>query len=488
MANQIDKFPVPLILKKILKDNLKGELIVSGKNFTKHAFFAKGELQFATSDREEDRLGEMLCSKGRITREQYLMLRKMREAGDDKFGKLLTRLKLLDKQDLYKELHDQVKEITLSTFNLTSGEWVFKAGTPRVPGNLKFNIPVEELIIEGTQEITDFLYYKRKFNYRSPVTLPIDEGLGKVLNADDIRFYVKITRCATISTEEILSILDLKEDEFWRQLILLYLLNVMDFTEFRIDSKVHQDMEILNELHEKLSADNLNHYQLLQLKNTASMIEVKDKYFSFTKKYAPQNIKASPDSQAFEKAEFVVEKATQAFEILTDVDKKKAYDTGQQKRSDTGATLPSSDMADAKGSPDKKDNIRKARHLYLKAHTLFEEKRLHEAAHIMEEAVRLDNQRSSYHMLLGLCQMRIPDLRPYAEKHLLKVAEMEPWNADPVFYLGELYWSEQLYKKAEKSFRKALEINMEHTLAAKMISKIENRLKKKSGLSLFGKR
>lgn len=475
-----------MILKKILKDNLKGELIVNGKNFTKHAYFAKGELLFATSDCEEDRLGEMLCSKGRITREQYLMLRKMREAGGDKFGKLLTRLKLLDKQDLFKELSDQVKEIALSFFDLTSGNWVFKSGTPRVPGNLKFNIPVKELIIDGIQEMTDFSYYKRKFTYRAPVTLPIDEELGKVINADDIRFYVKITRCATISTDEIISILDMKTDEFWRRLVLLYLLNAVDFTDFRIDSQVHQDMEAINELHEKLSANSLDHYQLLQLKNTASMIEVKDKYFSFTKKYAPQNIKASPDSQAFEKAEFVVEKAAQAFEILSDEEKKKAYDTGQRMRSKE-ATV-SSGKKGTPVAPDKRDDIRSARHLYLKAHNLFEEKRFHEAAHMMEEAITLDKERSSYYMLLGLCQIRIPDLRPFAEKHLLKVAEMEPWNADPVFYLGELYWSEQLYNKAEKSFRKALEINMEHTLAAKMINKIENRLKKRSGMSLFGKR
>ena len=56
---------------------------------------------------------------------------------------------------------------------------------------------------------------------------------------------------------------------------------------------------------------------------------------------------------------------------------------------------------------------------------------------------------------------------------------MEPWNADPVFYLGQLYWVENMFKKAEKWYRKALEINMEHTLAAKMIRKIEKTSKKK---------
>jgi uncharacterized protein HemY len=85
---------------------------------------------------------------------------------------------------------------------------------------------------------------------------------------------------------------------------------------------------------------------------------------------------------------------------------------------------------------------------------------------------------------LGLSQSQIPSLAPLAEKNLQKAAEMEPWNADPVFYLGQLYWTENMFKKAEKCFRKALEINMQHTLAAKMIRKIEKTAKKKPLFSI----
>ncbi len=475
MANLIKKYPVPLIFKKILKDNLSGKLIVKGENFTKTLIFAKGELQLATSDLARDRLGEILYARGKITREQFIMLHKMMEKTRDKLGKLLIQYRIMTKPDFYKALKDQVKSIALSTFHLDSGEWTFTIEKTGLPHQQKFKIAIEELLIEGNREARDFSYYKKHFNYRAPVTLPIPESLGQALSPDDIRFYVKLSKCNNISSEQIQSLMDIPENSFWQQLCLMYHLNIIDFTEFKIDTQHSRDVEYITYLHDGLKSNSIDHYELLELKNTASVSEVRDKYFGFSKKYSPEALSAPPDSQTKEKVEFVLEKVQQAFDTLSDEDKKKAYDTGQQNR----LTLESFNI--------QKEKVLKARKLYLKAHSLYEEKNYYEVAHLMEEAVKLDQDRFSYFLLLGLSQSRIPSYRPEAEKNLLKAAEMEPWNADPVFYLGQLYWMENMAKKAEKYFRKALEINMEHTLAAKMIRKIEKSSKKNPIFSVFKK-
>jgi curved DNA-binding protein CbpA len=479
MTNLIEKFPVALIFKKILADNLSGELLVGDKeeNVLKKLYFSKGELQFASSSLVRERLGEILCSQGKISHEQCIMLNKMREKTGDKLGKLLVKHRILTKHELYAALQDQVKTIAVSLFSLASGEWSFKKRTPKLSQVQKYGIPLHELIVEGCAQISDFSYYKKKFNLRLPVTLPISESLGQILTPNDIRFYVKITQCNSITTKEICSVLGITKKEFWQQLIMLYLLNIIDFTEFRIDSKLHRDLDTLDELHDKLKADSISHYQLLQLKDTASVSEVRDKYFSFTKQFNPEAISVPPDSKAEEKAEYVIEKATEAYETLSDQEKKKAYDTGHHKKEEITAKPKS-----------KEAGPKRAKQLYLKAHSFYEENRYYDAIRYMEEAVQLDSSRASYFMLLGLSQMRIPEYRPYAEKNLQMAAEMEPWNADPLFYLGQLYWAEHLVKKAERSFRKALEINMEHTLASKMITKIEKYLKKKSPFSLFSKK
>jgi len=473
MANLIKKYPVPLIFKKILKDNLSGQLVVKGENFTKRLFFTKQELQFATSDLPQERLGEILYMKGKLSREQFIMLHKMKDNTNDKLGKLLVQQRILDKQGLFAALHDQVKTIAISTFSMASGEWTFTVENPKIPNNQKFKVNLATLIKEGNQNILDFSYYKKRFNLRAPITLPIPEPLGQILSPDDIRFYIKLSKCNNISSEQIQALMDIPEKLFWQRISYMYLLNIIDFTEFRIDSEHQKDVEFIAYLHDRLKAKSIDHYELLALKDTASVSDARDKYFSFSKKYEPVAREAPPDSHTKEKIDFVLEKAQQAFDILGDEDKKKAYDTGKQQR----VTLESFNI--------QKEKIQKARRLYLKAHSFYEEKKYQEAARLLEEAIKLDPGRSSYFLLLGLSQSRIPSSRPLAEKNLQKAAEMEPWNADPVFYLGQLYWVENMFKKAENCYRKALEINMEHTLAAKMIRKIEKTSKKKP---LFSKK
>lgn len=473
MANIVKKYPVPLIFKRILKDNLSGLLVVKGEHFSKQLFFSKQELQFAASDLAQERLGEILYMKGKLTREQFIMMHKMKDKTNDKLGKILVQQRILDKQGLFTALQDQVKTIAFSTFSMTSGEWTFTVEKPKIPNSQKFNIDLTSLIIEGSQNILDFSYYKKRFNYRAPITLPIPESLGQSLSPDDIRFYIKLSKCNSISSEQIQSLMDIPEKLFWQRICYMYLLNIIDFTEFRIDSEHQKDVEYITYLHDRLKANSIDHYELLSLKDTASVSETRDKYFTFSKRYEPMALEAPPDSHTKEKIDFVLEKAQQAFDILGDEDKKKSYDTGKQQR----VTLESFNI--------QKEKIQKARKLYLKAHTLYEEKKYHEVVHLLEEAIKLDPERSSYYLLLGLSQSRIPSIRPLAEKNLQKAAEMEPWNADPIFYLGQLYWVENMFKKAEKCYRKALEINMEHTLAAKMIRKIEKSSKKKS---LFSKK
>ena len=201
MANLIKKYPVSLIFKKILKDNLSGELVVKGDNFTKKLLFLKGELQFGSSDLIQERLGEILYMKGTLTREQFIMLHKMKEKTGSKLGKLLVAHRILNKQELFKALQDQVKAIAVSIFSLTSGEWTFTTGLPSIPSEQKFRISLPKLVIDGSQNILDFSYYKKRFNFRAPITLPITETTGQFLSADDIRFYVKLTKCNSISTE-----------------------------------------------------------------------------------------------------------------------------------------------------------------------------------------------------------------------------------------------------------------------------------------------
>jgi len=136
----------------------------------------------------------------------------------------------------------------------------------------------------------------------------------------------------------------------------------------------------------------------------------------------------------------------------------------------------------------KADKVKQARELFTQANHLHNLKKYFEAASLLQKAVAMDNSKANYYLLLGLCQSKMPATKKMAEKNLKKAAQMEPWNADPIFALGQLYKSENLMKKAKTYFEKALELNMEHTLAGKAMDEFMDRKDKKSLFSLFGKK
>ncbi|MCP4156328.1 MAG: hypothetical protein GY757_51925, partial [bacterium] len=71
MTNLIKDFPVPLVLKKILKDCISGELNVGFGSISKKFYFSKGRLEFASTTLLNERFGETMKARGKITPEQH---------------------------------------------------------------------------------------------------------------------------------------------------------------------------------------------------------------------------------------------------------------------------------------------------------------------------------------------------------------------------------------------------------------------------------
>lgn len=289
MANSIEEYPVPLIFKKIFKEALSGELTVTGKNFSKKLYFSKGLLLFATTNLKSERLGEMLVRKGKIKKKQFLRLQQEKIKSQFKLGKILVDNKVLTQQGLYDALREQVKAIALSVFPIKSGKWGFTFGSPDIPGGQNFEIFLPEILVEGVECITDVSYFKKIFNYETPETLPIPEPIGQLLSDDHMRFYLKLTTCPKLTSAEILALMKLPEAVFWRHLVLLYLLDVLDFAEFKADRRLKLDTGAMDMLLKKMKDGKNDTHDSLELSDTASVSRVSDKYFSF--------VEAPPDPE-----------------------------------------------------------------------------------------------------------------------------------------------------------------------------------------------
>jgi tetratricopeptide (TPR) repeat protein len=108
-----------------------------------------------------------------------------------------------------------------------------------------------------------------------------------------------------------------------------------------------------------------------------------------------------------------------------------------------------------------------AKDIYQKAKSLYAQKRYRDCFLAMSQALKLDSSKPGYYLLMGLTQSNMVEFRRDAEINLTKASEMEPWNAEPLVALGILFYREKLLKRADVYFKRALELEPNHSVARK---------------------
>ena len=225
------------------------------------------------------------------------------------------------------------------------------------------------------------------------------------------------------------------------------------------DTEIQDFIDHINQLFQKLTATEMDYFELLGLSRTAITRDIEVAYQKYIYDFSEQQINKITDPEVRRKAGFVVEKINRARDILMDYDKRAAYEQRGFRE------------AGPQDEPEE-DPVEIAKTLYRKAKTLYGMQDYVTAISALEKAIHCDAKKPDYYYLLGVCQSRFPTLKREAEKNLLKAVEMEPWNAEHDAALGMLFYSEQLYTRAESYFRKALDKEPSHVMARKKLDEI----------------
>jgi curved DNA-binding protein CbpA len=475
MGKRIIESPVPFVLRKIFIEKSSGELRLKGENFQKSLYFIAGKLCFAKTNVLHERLGEILFKIGKIDQTQFWDIQKVLSGQKNKIGSIMVANNFLSQKDLHFSLIYQVRVIALSTFSLTSGEWEFISVIPDIPEDSKYQIELPVIFSDGVKRFKNLALFKDNFSAHSLSTRPISSELKNLLNSKEIDFYKELASHSPAPVGQIASKLNAPDEFCWQNLMLFFLLDILEFTNIAVGPETDKSFAELIALYEKLKMKELDYYELFNLKNTVTFSEIKDVYYQYAKKFHPDRFGAAPDPDLKEKANFVFARINKAFEVLSSEEKRREYDTKGYKE------IQNMDKVS--------ENLtEKANLFYRKAKSLYAQKRFLEAASFSEEAVRNDRNKGPYFLLLGLSQSNIPALRRVAEKNFQKVIEMEPWNAEPLAALGLLFLAEKMDKRAESFFRKALAIDPDHEVALNKIAEISPGNKKQSVFSVFKKK
>lgn len=150
VAGSLRKTPVPDVLSLVHSIAQEGELVFSFADATKRLYLRNGNIVFASSTLLDDRLGEMLLSRGRLDRQTFEAA-SAAITGGKKFGRVLVEKGILSAHDLYDAVRDQIEGIVHSLFAYSEGTFVFNAQPLSIANPIRLPHAMTHYILEGVR-------------------------------------------------------------------------------------------------------------------------------------------------------------------------------------------------------------------------------------------------------------------------------------------------------------------------------------------------
>ena len=148
LRGRIEETSVPELLKSVLGSGETGVLTFRRNDATKSVHLHMGRVVYARSGDPDERLGEDLLLRGKITVRQYLEASRLIAPGR-RLGTILVELGAVEPEDLIGAVEHHVKEILLDVFAWSTGEYELVMTEPGQDDVIALNLSTEALILEG---------------------------------------------------------------------------------------------------------------------------------------------------------------------------------------------------------------------------------------------------------------------------------------------------------------------------------------------------
>jgi hypothetical protein len=135
-----------------------GFLFFEHGGHAKSIYIHRGEVVFAASNQQVDRLGEVLLRVGVISPAQFSEA-KAAYSPHAKFGRVLVERGFLSPRELWAGVKAQVEEIVRSLFAYGAGQVLFWEGEVRPDNVVRLSLPTRKLIAEGLRRRDELLKF-----------------------------------------------------------------------------------------------------------------------------------------------------------------------------------------------------------------------------------------------------------------------------------------------------------------------------------------
>jgi hypothetical protein len=143
----------------LYEQRFSGLLVLSNGGVGRSVTLQDGRMVFASSTSQDDRLGELLLRRGRISLRQFANAGAAVGPGK-RLGAVLVEQGVLAPKDLVKTVVEQVQEIIYGAFQWTEGQYRLNEGAASAE-SITLNISTPEIILEGIRRIESWSRVQR---------------------------------------------------------------------------------------------------------------------------------------------------------------------------------------------------------------------------------------------------------------------------------------------------------------------------------------
>jgi hypothetical protein len=148
LRGSIEDTSVPELLRSVLGSGETGVLTFRKGDVTKYVHLHMGRVIYARSSNADERMGEDLLLRGKITARQYLDASRLIAPGR-RLGTILIELGAIEPEDLIGAIEHHVREILLDVFTWSHGEYELTMTEPGKDEVIALNLSTESLVLEG---------------------------------------------------------------------------------------------------------------------------------------------------------------------------------------------------------------------------------------------------------------------------------------------------------------------------------------------------
>jgi uncharacterized protein DUF4388 len=148
IRGQIETSSVPELIRSLLGSGETGVLTFREGDVTKSIYLQNGRVVYGSSTDPDERLGENLLIRGKITARQYVEASKLIRPGR-RLGGILVEMGALEPEELIPAVEQHVKDILMDLFTWTRGEYELIMRDMDPNNIVTLNISTENLILEG---------------------------------------------------------------------------------------------------------------------------------------------------------------------------------------------------------------------------------------------------------------------------------------------------------------------------------------------------